>query len=180
MTLQEIMMNIILTILYYLNIIWVYIFNKIGNIYIVYYIIDKNNEIYKENISFNYYTGYNLDKYTSGVFHIKIYNKYGITNIAYDGNISEITKIQVTDPYVNRPKRKNIILQENNKPININLEILDNYRQNMMICRNPISNLKKILKILDINCTNITIIQSMPFLRQTINIDAIDIDLIYF
>lgn len=177
---QETIINITVIILYYLNILWEYIFTKIGNICLIYAIIDENNMIYKKNITFNYYTGYNLDKYKNGTFYVKIFNKYGITNVAFNGNITEIKEIKIVDPHINRPKRKNIILQENNKPININLEILDNYRQNMITCAVPVTNLGKILKILDIDCTNITVVQSMPFLRQTISVDVVDIDFIYY
>lgn len=177
-TIRKIMINIVIMLLHYWNILWEYIFDKIGNIYLVYYITDKNTS-HKKNISFNFYTGYNLNQYKNGTYYVKNINKYGTNHIIFKGDVAEINKIKNIELNIDTPRRKNIILQKDNEPININLEILDNYKQNMIISINPVVNLGEILRILDIPCATITIIKHFPFSRQTIDVSNVNINDIY-
>jgi len=156
------------------------IFNWINNITIIYHISESKIK----NITLNYYTGINLIPYSKGTFYTKTYHKYGSDHIAFNGNLNNITKLHrsiSTNNLDNNPKRKYIItLLNNDKPINFNLQILDNYMKNVIFYgNNAIINLNDIFKYLGVECTHLNLTNINPFFRKTINIDKINLNELY-
>jgi hypothetical protein len=133
------------------------------------------------NITWNYYLGYGLDKFKNGTFYAKVFKKSGTKHIAFDGHIDQISKIEIVDESeINIPKRKHIILSHNGEPLDVDLTILDNYRMNMEHFEGiSVKNLGKILKLLGLKCSHVTILQHRPFYKKTIDVREVDIDVIY-
>lgn len=157
--------------------LWKHLFLWINKIMIIYY-VEKNTLI---NITWNYYLGWMIDKYQSGTYYVKIFDTNGINYIAFHGHLSGINYITHLDPCQNPPRRKNIILLNNEKSLNINLEILDNYKMNIdkFSKDNAITNLKKIMTFLGFPCTHVKIIKINPYSQKIIKIDDIDIEHLY-
>ena len=77
------------------------------------------------------------------------------------------------------PKRKHIILSNNDETINIDVAFLDKYKLLSKHFTNPITNLGHIMRIIGINCTHVNIIKHMPFSKKVIEINDLDLDNIY-
>ena len=171
------MLNIFLLCYYYYNLIWEYIFGWLGEFMFIFYVSDDHNNL--KNITWNYYLGFNLDEYTSGTYYLKIYNSTGTNHIAFNGNLADIHKKNMYQYPEKLPKRKNIILLDGDISVNIDLKILDNYKISTLPYDNSITNLGQILKLLDINCTHITIIQMRPFLKVVMDVEDVNINDLY-
>ena len=157
---------------------WKISFGLIGSIIIVYRF--DNNKL--QNITWKYYLGQQLDKFKSGTFYAKIYNSNGANYIAFNGDLKKLKEINFTGiGYMdNLPKRKNVLLLENDTPIEINLEILDNYKMNTShFGELSVNSLKNILTFIGLKCTHVKIIQTVPFSQQVLPIDEVDINHLY-
>lgn len=151
-------------------------FTWISKIILIYYIKENGNQ----NITWNYYLNYNLDKYIKGTYYIKIYDIRGINHIAYNGNLNNINKMNTAQIIENLPRRKNILLLNNGIPNSADLQLLDNYRTNMIYFQEScITNLGTILSLMGLKCDQVAIIQSYPFNKIVMKTDEIDIDYLY-
>ena len=174
---RSLLLSIYLNIYRYYDLLWKFIFSYIGNIFLIYYINDDDIK----NITMNYYFGWNLKKFKSGTYYLKIFDANGTNHIAFIGNIELIHKIKITESFENPPKRKRVILLNENNPININLEVLDNYKTNTKhLQSSSISNLKEITKILGLKCSHVTIIETRPFNKITMDVESVDINYLYY
>lgn len=154
--------------------LWYLLFNYLESIVFIYYLND--NKV--KNITLNYYLKYNLDEFDKGTYYTKIYNKHGTHHIAFDGKITHINKIKL-EPNEYHPKRKQLFLSDNGNPINIDLDILDNYKINMKQFNNCVKNLGLILIMMGIKCSHVTIIQMIPFNRITLPVNEVEIEHLY-
>ena len=160
---------------YYIQ-LWEFLFAWIKQIILVYY-IDKN---ITKNITFNYYTGHQINKYEIGKFYSKIYDLSGTKHVAFAGNLEEINQLAKIEIQKEAPpKRKQIILAKDSEPINIDLVVLDNYKVCMSKMNNPITNLGEILHIMGIDCTHVVILEMIPFKKITISVADVDINQLY-
>lgn len=174
---RTLLIDFYLRIYQYYNLLWKIFFSCVNNVKLV-YLIDNNKP---KNISINYYSGLKMDGKQSGNFYLKIYNSYGTNHIAFDGDIESVSKVRIIESLENPPKRKNVILSNNDNPLDINLEILDNYISNIKYFPNQsIVNLGSVLKILGFECTHVTIIETKPFNKTKVNVNDIDINYIYY
>lgn len=172
---QLFFINIYLSFYKYYNLLWKIFFSWVGNLFFIYFV--HNNEV--KNITMNYYFKYNLDKFAEGIYYTKIYNSDGTNHVIFKGVVNDINAIKIEENDKNPPKRKNIILVNDDEPLNVNLEILDNYKTNMKYVKNSVTNLNEILKFIGINCTHVIIIDFIPFKKTTISINDIDINSLY-
>ncbi len=161
----------------FFNLCWTRFFEQVGKLCLVYHIDEENKP---NNITINYYSGIGLAKYNSGKYHVKIYDIHGTSNILFEGHIHHIHKLKSSTNHENPPKRKNIMLSNNDTSLGHNLSIIDKYKQNMKLVEKPITNLGEILKYLGIKCTHLTIVELRPLKRETFSIDEITIDDIYY
>ncbi|XWV25255.1 hypothetical protein QJ856_gp0517 [Tupanvirus deep ocean] len=160
----------------YYSIIWKILFSWIGNFIFIYHVNNKK----VKNITLNYYLGYKLHKFQTGKYYAKIYNCDGTNHVAFDGHINQIHKMKIHKSIDNPPKRKKILLLNNEKPLNIDLEILDNYKINMKHSGDSsITNLAEILEIFGLQCTHVTIIEFSPFRKITKEITEVDVNELY-
>ena len=173
--LQQFIINIYLRIYNYYSLLWKLLFSWLGRFVFLYHINDKK----MTNITFNYYFRYNLDKFKNGTFYAKIYNSYGTDHIAFNGEIDHVHSIKI-QPAIIQPKRKKVILLNGENPISVDLQILDNYKHNMLhFEKSSVTNLADITKMLGLECTHITIIEIRPFKKITMEIDNVDINHLY-
>jgi hypothetical protein len=115
------------------------------------------------------------------MYYLKLLNCSGANHLAFNGEIVDVSKIKITQSLENPPKRKNVMLSNNGVLLDINLEILDNYLTNLKYSPDTnITNLKTILKILGFECSHITIIETRPFNKITIDVTNIDINYLYY
>lgn len=158
---------------------WQNIFTYIGRISIIYY-ANKENKL--QNITLNYYSGYNLTKYKSGDYYVKFYDKNGINHIALNGNINDLQYIKTIDTSQCPMRRKNITLYSNDKMLKANLEILDNYKtiSNSITNGNAITDLEKIFGFLNLECTHIKIIEIFPFTKKIYKTSEINLGDLYY
>lgn len=155
--------------------IWKYVFSVIGQIMFLYYYDGIN----VRNITWNYYFGFGLESFTKGIYYAKIYNARGMNHFGYRGKLDELTRIKISNDFI-IPKRKNVLLLNNGIPLEVDLDVLDNYRVHSSIFGvNSINNLPLVLRFLGLNCSHVKIFQTVPFIQQTIPIDKIDINSLY-
>jgi hypothetical protein len=139
------------------------------------------NDDHVKNVTWKYYLGYDLEKYKTGTFYAKVYNIYGTDHIAYNGDIRSINNMDTLKEIKNPPRRKNVLLLNNGIPLRVNLEILDNYKKYVGHFNNSgITNLGKILSLLGLKCSHVTIIQTIPFMKTTEIVDNMDINHLYY
>ena len=171
----QICIKIYLRIYQYYILLQKLFFLLIGNIIIIHQI--DNNVI--NNVTLKYYLGYKLNKSDSSLYHAKIYNIDGTSQIAFKGDINQVRKIKKAT-LLNIPKRKNVILLNENIPIDIDLDIFDNYKINVeQLKESSITNLSEITQILGIKCTHVSIIEKFPFKKVTTMIKDMDINDLY-
>uniref|UniRef100_A0A6G6AAZ1 Uncharacterized protein n=1 Tax=Borely moumouvirus TaxID=2712067 RepID=A0A6G6AAZ1_9VIRU len=156
----------------YLLKIFFNIFKKISLLYFI-----KNGQIY--NITLNYYLGFRLDKYSEGIFYIKEYNFNYVNRIAYTGKLSEIKDFKIIN-HNSIPRRKNIILMNNDLPCNLDLCILDNYKIHSDYYHvNCVKNLSMVLELLGIRSSHVNIMTLIPFTNKQISTHDLTIDDLY-
>ncbi|XWV26514.1 hypothetical protein QJ857_gp0553 [Tupanvirus soda lake] len=175
---QSLLITTYLIMYQYYSMIWKILFSWIGNFVFIYHVNNKK----VRNITLNYYLGYKLHKFQTGKYYAKIYNSDGTNHIAFDGHINQIHKIKTHKhkSIDNPPKRKKILLLNNDQPLNINLEILDNYKINMEhFGDSSITNLAEILDIFGLQCTDVTIMEFSPFRRIKKKITEVDVNELY-
>src|SRR5690606_22585628 len=133
-------------------------------------------------ITLNYYLNYNLSKFQNGTYYIKIYSVDELNHFTFSGNLEylneyllEQTKddndgddgnynLSNTSNTSNSLKRKKILLLKNVTPLNINLQIIDNYHLNIKKLKRPsVTNLSQLVKIFGLDCTHVTIMEMSPF-----------------
>lgn len=174
---KSFLIQVCLCVYYYYTLMRKIILNYVGNIIFVYHI----NEHQRNNITLNYYMGYNLRKYGFGAYYVKMIGPSDTHHIAINGDLEHIDTIKNMDVAGNFPKRKKIILSNNEIPLSINMEILDKYK---MVVDNVgeigVKNLGLILFYLGIKCTDVTIIEMFPFTKKTFNVNEIEIDHLYY
>lgn len=174
---QTIFLNAYLKIYFYFDFFWKLLFAWLGKIVLIYHV--NNNNI--KNITWKYYFGYGLEKHKIGIFYIRIYDIGGMNHIAYYGDITNLQRLELSKFDETPPKRKNIILLNNGIPINIDLDILDNYKKNMKYFNDSsITNLGKILSLMGLNCSHVIIIQTIPFNKIIESVHNIDINYLYY
>ncbi|QGR53842.1 putative membrane protein [Moumouvirus maliensis] len=150
-------------------------FNVFKRICLLYFIND--GKIY--NITLNYYLKIGLDKYSEGTFYIKEYNSNHINHVAYIGKLSEIKDFKIIN-HNSIPRRKNIILMNNDIPCNIDLNIFDNYKIHSDYYHvNCVKNLSIILDILSIRSSHVNIMTLIPFTNKQISTHDLTIDDLY-
>ena len=167
------------TIYIWYDYIWKLIFTYINKIILIYHI---GNDNIISNITLNYYFGYGLNKYKNGPYYLKLYNKYDTVYLACNGTITDITRnISVVSSHKqnNKPKRKKIILMNNDMTINVDLKILDNYFSQITHYENLITDLKIICDTMGIKCTHINVINLNPFSKTLLDINQTDIRELY-
>ena len=155
-----------------------FILKIFGPIKIIYHI----GEDKITNITLFYYLNIN-NKYNNGIYYCKIYSTNRTNHLIYTGKISDIDKIVLYDKK-HKLTRKNIILMNNNKVVNCDLNILDNYFINLnyiYLNHNDLYDkkflkMKFILYCLGIKCTDINFIYLQPFRQELLKIDKVTID----
>lgn len=171
-------MRFILKVYFFFYYFYLYFWNLLlkylGPITILYY-LDKDKI---KNITLNYYLNYHVDSFRKGTYYAKIYSSYGIQHLAFHGEISDANKIKI-EPGDLCFKRKQVILINHGSPLNVDLNILDNYKINMKQFKNPVKNLGLILKMMGLPCSHVTIIQMVPFGKKTMEVQEVDIDYLY-
>lgn len=153
-----------------------------GPIYLVYYLDDS---IIK-NITLHYYIGHGLDQYSNGKYFCKVLTTSGTDHIWHEGEVHEIPMIVSTcdnSPEITNIYRKNIILYNHDKPVEIDLNLLDKY-----YCRNHTdqfvspqvsANFKLIITCLGFECTHVHFIEFRPFRKKILPVDEVEIHDIY-
>lgn len=147
-----------------------FIFAYISQFVVIYYVY--NNHI--KNITLNYYLNYNMSQYRTGSFYMRIYRSDGVKHVAFYGTIALPA---VTTSIV--PTRKRFMLMSADSPVQIDLQILDNYYTDSKQFSSPVKNLHQILQLIGINCTHVTIIQLNPFHKECLVTADVDIDYLY-
>ena len=78
-------------------------------------------------------------------------------------------------------KRKNVLLMNGDKPVEINLDIFDNYKSNIeCVGDNKITKMETITIFFGIKCTHVKFIELIPFSQKVVPISEVDIDDIYY
>jgi hypothetical protein len=150
------------------------LFRIIGCVYIIYHIDDKIT-----NITLNYYSGYGINKYHTGNYYLKIIGSDKVDHFAHSGNLTDINKISLPKSSVSL-KRKNIMLLDNNTPINFDLNKIDNYMHNMHHLKDSkLLEMKWILNCFNIKCTHIQFTTLFPFNKEIYPIDNTNVDILY-
>ena len=174
--LENFMLHTYLYIYQLYNSIWSTIFNKIGQILLLYYFNGNN----LENITWNYYSGKNIDKYKKGVYFCQVYNEYGANYLSFKGDLSNLENFKQVKN-IKYPKRKNILLMNNDRPVEIDLHIFDNYRANIdEVPDSPETELATIAKFFGIDCTHVKFIEIIPFRQKLVPINELNINDIYY
>lgn len=174
---KSLLIQVYLCIYYYYRLIRKLMLNYLGKIIFVYHINDHQ----LNNITLNYYMGYNLRKYNFGSFYVKMIGPSDTHHIVINGDLEHINSIKNIDVANNSPKRKKIILSNNNVPLNINMEVLDKYKVvSDYVGDIGIKNLGLILYYMGIKCTDVTIMEMFPFTKKTFNVNEIEIDHLYY
>lgn len=148
-------------------------FNLVGPVKIIYH----NGR----NITFNYLFGIKVP--TAGLFYLKQYQHRKMIHCAFYGNNLSLNMFDLFVNPINK-SRKSFIMLNNGTPLDLDLNILDNYHNIVIMYSNSIykkriTNVRDICKILNIDCTHIQITQIMPFKRETLDIDNMDITYLY-
>ena len=153
--------------------IYNYFLKFFGPIFIVYKLDDQI-----KNYTLWYYLGFN----TKGKFFYKKITADEIIYSSLEGDLHQIKKNK-TNKFKNKAegsmssanpfKRKNILPLIDDKPINFDLNILDNYVNNTP--KKNVVDLKLFLKIFNKKCTHIQFIKMMPFEIVLKDIDQLSI-----
>ncbi len=176
MMFRTLLINIYLKIYQYYIFLRKIFFSCINNVKLVYFI--DGDKV--KNISINYYLGLKSDNFKTGKYYLKIFNGSGTNHIAFNGNINDVSRIKIAECYDNPPKRKNVILLDNGVPLDINLEILDNYVSNIKYFpEQSIINLGSVLQFLGFSCTHATIIETKPFSKTITDVNDVDVGHLY-
>lgn len=134
------------------------VFYWIGDFRVVYCITERGDKLVKKNVTLPYYLGLSLEP---GLYYARIYTSSGVRHIAYKGYIKDLKNF-VADNKITF-QRKNIILTCNKKSVHLDLNVLDEYRKDIIPFQDPVVNVDIILKLLGIACTDVTIITLTPF-----------------
>lgn len=140
---------------------------RLGPIYILYHLDGKIS-----NITLNYYTGIIPAKYNQGNYFCRIINEYGTNYISYSGNLNKMQLECSSVPI----RRKNIMLLNESKVINFDLNILDNYVSNM---RDKSLKLELIFACFGVNCTCVQFVTLNPFKKEIIPINELVVSDLY-
>lgn len=159
---------------WYIYLRWLF-FRIVKNITFVYYVNPQT--LKKTNITWRYYTGIGLSKYCRGMYYGIIYNESTVNYIIFTGSISEISNFKLGTV---QPKRKQVILLNNDIPINIDLTVLDNYQMAAMTFEKSCTNLSQILQLMNIKCTNVVIVKNRPFSRNIMSVQNLDINDLFY
>jgi hypothetical protein len=170
----KILLFVLMTIFSFYKSVRRNIFRLIPKIIVVYY-FDGNR---LKNITLRYHTGTLKKKYHNGIFYLKIIDSRESLSIAFEGHISEIEQIDL-EKIPRDVVRRNILLMDQDVPSKINLENLDNYRRAMVLFNGSIRNMKDIMDLMNVKCTHICEIQSIPFSMKKESIKNVSIDDLY-
>lgn len=151
------------------------VFRLMDKIIFIYYL--KEGKM--KNITFHYYTGLGLSKYSKGTFYAKIIHRDGTIPVAFNGSITEIKNLNFLVVPIESTKRKRILLMNNDEPVSFNLEYLDNYQRGMMLFDQPVKNMKSILDFIGIKCSHVCEINHIPFSIKYHPIEELDIHKLY-
>lgn len=171
--------NVYLTLYYWYASIREYLFSIINNVKIVYHFNNETKE--KTNITWQYYSGLGINKFKNGRFHIKIIDKKDVHHIIIDGNIDLIKNFDIDINKKIFHERKNFTIHYHDEKIDINLEILDNYKKHVHKTNNQIDKINDIFNILGIKSTHITFcnFDSDDIEYKKIHIDELSIHDLY-
>lgn len=163
---------------------WRRLFFAVVNKIMLIYHNDGTDDSTTTNITLYYYLNCLPKNYETGTYYVKFYNSYGTNHIAFNGNISDIKKLDGISN-VSRTdednKRKFIVLLGNDKnPLFVNLEMFDNYRVNMQYFPDScVTNLGKIFGLMGLKCDRVMVIVHKPFNKYIVNPNEINIDHLY-
>jgi hypothetical protein len=167
--------------------LWAILMKIFGPIYIVHF---YNNKKFI-NITLNYYLSYFYKTFPFGSYLCRVYQPDTTAHFLYTGKLSSIRDVKLPI-FSQKLKRKNIILYDNDKPKEINLNILDDYvmntnhlqKENNYWVREVDTELKiptdKILQSLGLSCTHVQIITMKPFSKVIKPINEIILDDLYY
>lgn len=171
----------------FLHHIYTIIYNLILRILGPIYIIYSFNRSIKKNITLSSYFMFFNNDLSNAIYGIKIYNSNDVHYLAYYGKRNNLNRLICTNDIPELlSKRKNIILINHGKPVEFDLNLLDNYKKsienyrlffksgekndNTNMCI-PIRKLSTILKLFECNATDVQIISLLPFKKEIIPID---------
>ena len=138
-----------------------------------------NSDTYKKtNITIRFYTGIGISGYKNGIFYACIYDVNGKNIIAYEGNIKHLHNINIPRN-TKLIRRKQILIEYDNKPLDIDLCFLDKFWIASKHYPNAIKNLDKILHLTNVKYDYMYIIKNFPFHRMAVNPTMMTIDDIY-
>jgi hypothetical protein len=168
------LINVGLTVYNFYIKVWNFFFRIVGRIYLVYQYKDDKFT----NVTLQYYLGLINNRLSEYVVNIinKNGSNYFIIN-CYPENFANLILDQ--ESYV---KRKNFQFLNNNRIVNINLQLLDNYvvnRKNNNLEGVSPNNIGVILRMLGYNCSHVQIINIMPFEKVVKCVDSVTINDLY-
>lgn len=148
----------------------------------------------KKNITLSSYVSFfNKENSKKSIYWIKIYHLNGPYYLAYHGSRNHLNKLTCGKiiPELSS-KRKNVMLMNKGKPVNFDLNLLDNYKRTAIqnqLCfidkcdensYTMVTKLNTILKLFECDATDVQIINLMPFKKEIISIDDdCSIDILY-
>lgn len=155
--------------------IWETLISIIGPLHIVYY-FDGNKFT---NITFSYYLRWISSRYHSGSYFCKFLLKNRVDQFVYTGKISDVRSILAPD-ILPKSKRPNIMLYQDSKPQEVNLNVLDNYVSNMHYHKQKFTVKNSlVLSRLGLNCTHVQTTVLRPFSKITKPIDEVRLEELY-
>ncbi|CAH6420912.1 Hypothetical protein MVR_LOCUS207 [uncultured virus] len=137
------------------------------------------------NITLRYYSGYGLGSYIKGKYYVRIYTADGTQHMAWRGELLQVPQAITTaclsyDPDAEPPARKKIVLINNEKPIDLDLRILDGYCRNVQqFGEAAVTNMSEITQLLGVKCTHVSIIESRLFKKTVRLVSDTDLGYLY-
>lgn len=173
---QRIIIQLYLFLFDMIEYLWKITFGIIENIHIVYFI--ENNRL--NNITLNYYTGFQIKKYSQGEFYVRTIDINGNNYAGFIGNINQINIIPRINMEMIPPKRRTIFFYSNDNILDVDLSKLDNYMVRTQNLDTPINELDKIIKFFRWDCTRIKIITFPLFSVREVVPSEVSINQLYY
>lgn len=144
----------IITVLYYIEKFRYMLFSTTGPIVNIYQINDGDLLWY----TWKYYLGYEIDD--KDYYYVSIFTRDKTVRFSIYDSIYNIRKIVLPSKKYH-PRRVNYMLSRHGKPINFDLDIIDNYLVNSrMISDNFDTKMSNIVQMLGVDCDSIHIVES--------------------
>lgn len=155
--------------------VWETLISLTGPIHVIYYY----NGSKFTNITLGYYIRFLTAKHYNGSYFCKLLLKDRVDQFVYTGKLNDIRSLKHPEvlPVV---KRLNTMLYHNFKPIEVNLNILDNYVSNMRYHKQKhVLPNDLVLSKLGLVCTDIQTTTLRPFKKINKSVNDVILDELY-